>query len=190
MKVLFSLFALLLLLAPLAHAAIIDGDFIGIFADAEGTVCYMNSPTPYTTKTIYILASFSGDFNISAAEFRVGNFSALSGFALPTVVWTTTLVIGDAATGVALAWTEVIAGPLANFGRIDLFILSDPPADTMIRILPTDTSHKRVIVDDVLFEEFPVDGNVFVFNPGSGESPCDIDAPAERANWGAIKALY
>ena len=85
---------------------------------------------------------------------------------LPTVVWNTTLVIGDILTpaGVALAFTTPLQGPVCALGQINYFVLAPPPPDTFQQIVDSEAGVLAIVDEE--FNTIPADGWAFSGAPG------------------------
>jgi hypothetical protein len=143
----------LMLMAGAAGASI-----IGIFGDQDATTCTATMTTQYTTTTVYYVAMLDDIGSMSACEFGATGV-ALTGMALPTVAWNTTLVIGDIMSpdGVALAFSTPLEAPLAYLGSIAYFLLAPVEPDHAMSIVPSGAG-VLVVVDADTAVEYPAEG--------------------------------
>jgi len=181
-----------LALSMMLMASMASANVIGIFGDEAGTLCSGNMNIPYTYVNIKFIAVLSDVASITAAEFGATNVNLLN--TIPTVTWTTTLVIGNIMTpdGVALAWTTPQPGPIVQMGNIQYFLLAAQPADVKLQILPSGAG-VLAIVDEV-FIQHNVTGWGFVVNctvgGQYGACTCLDNIPTQDSSWGAVKSLF
>lgn len=147
---------------------------------------------------------------ILAAEFAIDH---LPGAAMAQVTehWNTQLVIGKLETGIALAFQEPLAGPLAVLGRLEFIAWQPFPSDYVIDVVEDSWGVLKVVDADGA-EEIQVLGGRHTFNcsnwcdchlgsPSIGlytdeaASACcqdiDVFTPlASEGSWGALKSLY
>ncbi|MCB9514625.1 MAG: hypothetical protein H6693_00340 [Candidatus Latescibacteria bacterium] len=148
----------------------------------------------YTTVPVYFLAQLDDIGAMSACEFGASGVN-LTGMAIATVAWNTTLVIGDIMTpdGVALAFTTPLDAPLAYLGSISYFLLAAVPADHAMEVVPSGAGN-ILVVDADTAAEIPAAGWSCIVNctPGGvyGSCQCQDGIATEDATWGQIKALY
>ncbi len=107
----------LCLLLPQISAA--EPDYIGLFADASISSCRLDL-TPGVADTLFVLAVVPdfGDSGITAAEFAVDGLPEHGPGGMWLTEWATDLTIGNVETGIALAFTDPVAGEAVGLGRV------------------------------------------------------------------------
>ena len=189
MKKMHIVLALLALVAAGTSAQ--ASSYIGMFNDQAMTDCVVDMTTPYVSVSVYFVgyadpAEIQG---VSAVEFKVTNWPAAGGIITPH--WSTSLVIGNPATDLSLAWNPYLASGVFQLGYVEFLPLSDPwvGSDYSMMIAKGDPPNVLgvLIVDATTFDEHIVDGWNFTFNC-TGVCPCTTGV--DVSNWGSIKSLY
>ena len=190
-KILITLAALSLM----TFAAAASANLIGLFADAQGTVCKANFPV-YSQVDVHIIAQLSDIAGVTAVEFRIGGVPDPAGSAIISKYWDSPLVIGDPlGIGVSVAFSDPMAGPNVHIGRLNIFTINGswPGSDSKWCAEATLDSGNLVVVDDA-FNLIEVDGWCFVANctvgGPYGNCQCGDQIATEDTNWGSVKALY
>jgi hypothetical protein len=182
----------LMLVAGAAGASV-----IGIFGEPEAVTCTGDFSVQYTTAVVHFAALLDDVGSISACEFGADGIDLVSRpeVATQTALWETDLVIGNIfGDGVALAFAEPLAAPVAYLGRLEYFLLAAlPPDEVVMSIVPTILGN-LLIVDFDTAAEIPAEGWSLVVNctvgGPFGNCLCMDPIATEDANWGQIKALY
>jgi hypothetical protein len=182
----------LLLLTAMSGVAVAQDPFIGIYAEDMGVICQANV-TQYVPVPVYLIAYLPPSIpGITACEFRIDNLPT-SAMAITTYNWNTSLVIGTADYGIALAFAPALPGPLAFLGSISFFPLLDFGWDWRMTIMPSNDSGNLVVVD-LDYNEVPCEPDHWLTFNCTGVLPdgcnCVPFTAAEDATWGQIKALY
>ncbi|MBM4116175.1 choice-of-anchor D domain-containing protein [bacterium] len=98
---------------------------LGIYAEEDAILCQLNQEQ-FQTATVYVFAILPEYFTaITAAEFRIGNLPAAGNGGIISYHWNTSLVIGEAGHGIAMAFNPPVPGPMALLGTIDFFEIQD-----------------------------------------------------------------
>lgn len=178
-----------LALSLLLFASVGSANVIGVFGEVEAVTCTADALVPYSYVNIYFNALLTDIGAISACEFGATGVD-FTGMAIATVLWNTTLVIGDIMTpsGVALAFTAPLAGPVANLGHIQYFVLAPFPADSRVSIVASGDGN-LVLVDSATNGEVPATGQDFMFNCSQSDCSCS-GVPTDESSWSEVKALY
>lgn len=179
-----------LALSLMLFAGTASADIIGIFGDEAGTICQVDASTAYAYASIYFLALLTDTPTINACEFGATGVN-MPANGLPTIAWNTDLVIGDIMSpdGVALAFTDPLAGPVAMLGSIEYFVLNPFPADHAMTVVPSGAGN-LVVVDGDTSETVPAMGWGLLVNCTLGDGcACDVIA-VDESSMSEIKALY
>jgi len=186
---------LLVALMLLAMSSIAGAQpYIGIFADAEGTHCYADMPVGAPV-TIHVMACIEDIPAITAAEFRIDNYTGNPGYptSIVTQTWNSTLTVGEIDWGFSIAFQSPQPGPMVALGTIE-YLTFNPTWIPMDYVMTTDVTMDsgNLVVVDAGFVTIPVGRGTFTFNCTNPEfCPCyDETIPTQDASWGAIKALY
>jgi hypothetical protein len=183
---------LLIVTAILLVAFSAQASEIGIYADAEGTVCALDYAAfaPQTTYVGVILDPNEFPNGIVAAEFKIDNYFPNNGLGMVTVEATSQVVIGAMDTDYSIAWAEpktdafVLIATMTSVGFSPAWL----GTDHVMTIMAGDDCACLVIVDDAFIQHGTVGGS-FTFN-------CTIDCDClegtatEDASWSAVKALF
>ncbi len=147
-----------------------SGNFVGLYADAEGTQPCANVP-PFSAKTLYVIAKLDAVMSagLSAAEFRIEIGNLTGWWASYTAPGTANLVIGDpidsdpdpnAGGGIRLAFPMCQAplNGMVNLGTITMFNITG--SSTSLRVKrhstpsnPTYMCPLFVLCDDPVFSK-------------------------------------
>jgi len=163
---------------------------IGMFADANPPLLTCNAAVPlYASVSVYFYALLDpAELPLAGgAEFMVSNWPGAGGITTPT--WNTELVIGNAADGIALAFTTPLQAPIGYLGQVAFFatIESWIGSDHLLEIMPS-PGQPFVKLANPGGDEFEAAGGVFWFNYTGTGTGCDT--ATDEASWGAVKALY
>ncbi|MBN2171623.1 MAG: hypothetical protein JW819_09935 [Candidatus Krumholzibacteriota bacterium] len=192
-----SVIALAMGLMLLASGAMaFENNLIGIFAEPEALTCAAAAPVGMPMN-IYIIAWLVDIPAITAAEFRIDNYTGNPGYpnAIVTQTWNSPLTVGTIDEGFSIAFTEAQPGPIVELGHIEYLIFNPtfPGEDYKMCVAETLDSGNLVVVD-AAYVTIPVDGWCFVFNcvvgGPNGNCECLDTIPVQDSNWGAVKALY
>lgn len=158
-----------------SHALPDPIDHIGLYASPDATGCdlALGAGESATLEILVVLPNL-GDGGLTALEFRVAGLPENGAGGVYTAQWNTELVIGDVASGIALAFSDPLYGPVISIGRISFQAQADGwlGADRRLQVTETLGSHKLVFVDDQYHERF-VPGSTFTFNCSeAGACPC------------------
>jgi hypothetical protein len=162
------------------------------------------------TVDVYILAQVDEEFGaLRGAEFAVANLPHT--FGVVSVQWNTELTIGDLDTGIALAFSFPLAGPLALLGVIEILPTAEIGDDYQLSVEPSQWGNLTLV--DLMYNEVPADGGLHTFNCSSA-CDCGIDSlpaiglftdaggtscdqlfetditPNEESSWSRMKSLY
>lgn len=187
-----KLMVALLMLAAMSSFALAQ-DFIGIFADVEGTTCDA-AIVEYAPVVVHVMAYIPNvPGGITAVEFMIDNYPGNPGYPTGTATpaWDSDLVIGDVSFDISIAFSEPQYGPYAHLGTIE-FLMFDPAwigDDYVMTVAPGMDCECLVVVDD-LFEIVDVMGGQFTFNCTTGECLCLQGTATEDTSWSAVKALF
>lgn len=168
--------------------------YIGLFADAEGTHCYGDMPIG-AAFTIHVMAYVEDIPAITAAEFRIDNYTGNPGYpiSIVTVAWNSDLVVGTIDYGFSIAFPTPQPGPMVPLGTIE-YLTFDPAWMGQDYVMTTDVTldSGNLVVVDADFVTIDVGRGTFTFNcTDPGLCPCyDESIPTQDASWGSIKALY
>ena len=185
-----KLIATLLLLAASSSLVLAQGmPTIGIYDDANYTICYGNI-SQYVTKTVYFAAWLPPEIpSMTACEFAVSGLPGPAE-AILTPTWTTTLVIGTLDYDLALAWTNPQVGPWVLLGTLAIFPLAAFPMDDLMTVVPGQACLCLTIVDGD-FVEHDAAGGMYTFNCSDPAGClCFEETATEDLNWGSLKSLY
>lgn len=159
---------------------------------------------------VYVIALVDEGLSVLAAEFAI---DGLPDEAVCQIVayWNTNLIIGEPRTGIALAFEDPLAGPIAVLGRLEFIAWEPFPDDYVMEVVPTDEGYLDLVdQNSVLYEAL---GGFHTFNCTSwcycgDETPAfiglyaeegawncyqDIEVfttPAAGSSWSALKSLY
>ncbi len=175
-----------LALSLMLFSGVASANVIGVFGDADGTICEINASQPYTTAIFHFVALMSDIPTMSACEFGA---TGLMGDAsnIVTPAWSTSLVIGSLPAGVALAWSVPVPGPVAYLGAVNVFLMAAYPQDQMVSVVASEDGN-LVIVDGETAEARDAMGWSSVINC-SGGCGC-MEIATDDNSWSEIKALY
>ena len=166
----------------LAATAAAQTDYIGLFADPEGTVCAADL-APDQTATLYVLAILPnlGEGGVTATEFRVAGLPPMGAGGAWTAEWNSELTIGNPETGIAIAFTPPLYGEVVEFGRIHLTPLAADwvGPDHVISIEQSYPPHPTLVIVDDTFEEQNVGGGWFTCNCTAPDG-CPCEEPSCR----------
>ena len=126
-----KLMVTLLMLAAMSGYAMAQ-DFIGMFADMDGTTCDA-AIQDYTEVVVYVMAYIpSLPDGITAAEFAIPDLPENEGYPTVQVLedWGDALVIGDVRVDISLAFPDPIYGPFASLGSFRSLTSPTAPART------------------------------------------------------------
>jgi hypothetical protein len=181
---------MLLAMSSLASAQ----PYIGLFADADGTHCYADMPIGAPV-TIHVMALIEDIPAITAAEFRIDNFTGSPGYptSIVTQTWNSPLTVGTIDYGFSIAFTVPKPGPVVALGTIE-YLTFDPTWIGADYVMTTDVTldSGNLVVVDAEYITIPVGRGTYTFNCTNPElCPCyDETIPTQDASWGSIKALY
>ena len=155
----------------LCHASAIGSPgetdaFIGIYGDALGVTCQADLEV-YTETTLYLFAVLPLWLPaITAAEFSVEHLPISGPQGIRTDAWTTTLTIGEPATGIALAFNPPLSGPNALLGTMAFFELQADWVGQDLRLTVRESldSGSLVVVGTDYVEYTCESGHNFTFN--------------------------
>ncbi len=182
-----KMLTVLVLLALASNAFAQNDHYISIYADEAGSLCQMDTPNLYQNYLVYVLGTIdSGITGVSAVEFRLDG-GPTADQAIITPNWNTDLVIGDPATGIALAFPVFLEPPLVLLGTINYFLILAFENDLTMTVDIAEGMTQITVVDQDYIEHGAM-GCTFTFNC-TGECLCCVVA-TENSSWGAIKALY
>lgn len=140
---------------------------IGLYLDLDAQRCQGPFDGPNQLVQLRVLAVLpEGVESISAAEFRIAGLPD-SGFppnGMWSATWSSPLVIGDPAGGMAIAWSDPPTGPIVEIGYI-IFVNNQQGdwigADHQLSVVPATT---LAVVDAETASEVAVGGGDFTFN--------------------------
>ena len=185
-----KLMVALLALVAISSLAYAQQPVIGIFEDVDATFCD-GTVAQYVEKDCYVYAILPPEIGaITAAEFRLDNLPMTDGLGITTPAWTTNLVIGDANTGIALAYANPQPGPLVALGTLTFFMIDALwiGDDHEVWTMPSLSSGVLAVVDDA-FNTIDALGYRYTFNCTT-ECPCEDITATEETTWGSVKALF
>jgi hypothetical protein len=148
-------------------------------------------PTQYAAFSAWIGFTDLGAEGTTGASFMISVTPGVSSPASYVNLLPGDLAIGSFESGVTLASTECMPGPLVLMARIDLFYLGVPGAITIL----DHPEYARWITDctqpNADYNEFCIwtHGGV-AQDAAAGDMGCEGNVPVEDATWGSIKALY
>jgi hypothetical protein len=140
-----------------------DGNRIGLFADAEGTICDMDAIVgqPLELRILAVVPDFGAE-GLTGAEFRIAGLSGLAGLATWSFTWTWPPVEGDPESGIRFEFPPVTGG-LVEIGRLQLSFLQNLPPHQTLLIERSNAGRERSIRDH-LGEGWDLNTNFFVLN--------------------------
>jgi len=154
-----------------------DIDHIGIYLDAAATDCdvALGAGESVTLEVLAVLPTL-GDGGLTAIEFRVADLPVNGTGGTYTTEWNTELVLGEVASGIALAFSDPLFGEVIPIGRITFHAFADDwlGADRALHVAESTGGPKLVIVDGDYQEHF-VPGSYFTFNCSDPDA-CACDA--------------
>ena len=166
--------------------------YIGIFGDADATLCARDFPL-YQTTDIHVVATLdmTAIDCITAAEFLIDGVPDTNGMAIVTPAWDSPLIIGDALgnTGFSIAFSAPQSGPIVHLGTIGVFVINAawPGDNSRWCIAPTVDSGQIALVD-CSYATILAGGWCFTANcSGAG---CDCTVAVDDVSWSSLKALY
>jgi hypothetical protein len=172
-------FLALLLFLMIPFTALAGSDYIGLFADPDGTRCHLalEAGVLDTLHVLAILPDYGVD-GITAAEFAIEGLpeNGPGGIWLPE--WASDLTLGDAETGIAVAFQEPVMGGIVELGRI-IFMPNSADwvgADHGLRIVEPLFNGSLALVTHE-YQQIPVPGEGLLLNCGDpGYCPCEVPA--------------
>jgi len=190
MKKLMLALLLLVAMSSLASAE----NYIGVFADVDGTYCYGDVAVG-TPLVVHVMAMLDPDITVlTAAEFRIDNYPGNPGYptGITTETWDSPLTVGNIDWGFSIAFQTPQPGPIVHFGTIE-FLAFDPTwieGEWVMTVAETNDSGNLVVVDGD-YITIPVSGGQYTLNCLVPENcPCIIGVPTAQSSWGSVKALY
>ncbi|MBN2171624.1 MAG: hypothetical protein JW819_09940 [Candidatus Krumholzibacteriota bacterium] len=190
MKKLMLALLLLVAMSSLASAE----NYIGLFADVDGTYCYGDVEVGVPL-VVHVMAMLDPDIEgITAAEFRIDNYPGNPGYpiGITTPTWDSPLTVGTLDWGFSIAFSIPQPGPIVHMGTIE-FLAFDPTwiaGELVMEVVETNDSGNLVVVD-FDYNTIPVSGGQYTFNCLVPENcPCIVGVPTQDSSWGSVKALY
>ncbi|MDP7021282.1 MAG: hypothetical protein QGH30_02900 [Candidatus Krumholzibacteria bacterium] len=184
---------LLIVTAILLVAFSAQATRIGMFADADGTLCNLDYAAfaPQMTYVSILVDQDEFPNGITAAEFKIDNYFPDNGGGMVTVTATSQVVIGAMATDFSIAWAEPQTAAVVQIATLTSvgFTADWIGADHVMTIMAGDDC-SCIVVTDENFLQYQPSGSTFTWNCSVD---CDCPEPVtanENLNWTSLKALY
>jgi len=175
---------LLALLVTIPAAAVGQAGYIGLYADAGGTECFVSDRGPGQAQVYVVHQASAG---ATASQWKIVSGDGL-GLTWLSESWST-VAMGDTRAGVTASYGGCETSPML-LCTITYTTNGTSSDCSYLEVVPDPSSFTGAIeVVDCASQQLAGRGGKIYVNP-TESCPCGLPNPVEHTDWGRIKAMF